>query len=313
MRSTVRLSSIVFFAALCMFIVPMLAPGDNDDKHDKDIRPNGQGIGTREHPGNLGEAHSNAPGGGSTDNGIQYHGGSVLVNGVNVYLIWYGDWTGNSATTILKDLVNGMGGSSYFNINTTYYNGAGQHVQNVVKFGAETFDSYSLGKTLTDANIKTVVANAINSGAVAYNPDGVYFVLTSQDVAESSGFCKTYCGWHTHGTITPYNVRYAFIGNSDRCPTACEEQTTSSPNGNTGADGMASILAHELEEATTDPDLNAWYDRRGAENADKCAWTFGATYPAGNGSLANMILGSRNFLIQQNWLNASGGKCVLKY
>jgi hypothetical protein len=44
---------------------------------------------------------------------------------------------------------------------------------------------------------------------------------------------------------------------------------------------MASIIAHELEEAATDPDLNAWYDRRGMENADKCAWTFGSTSTAG--------------------------------
>ena len=41
---------------------------------------------------------------------------------------------------------------------------------------------------------------------------------------------------------------------------------------------MASIIAHELEEAVTDPDLNAWYDTRGYENADKCAWTFGTTH-----------------------------------
>ena len=47
---------------------------------------------------------------------------------------------------------------------------------------------------------------------------------------------------------------------------------------------MASIIAHELEEAATDPDLNAWYDSRGDENADKCAWTFGTTYTAANGA-----------------------------
>ena len=44
---------------------------------------------------------------------------------------------------------------------------------------------------------------------------------------------------------------------------------------------MASIIAHELEEAATDPDLNAWYDRRGDENADKCAWTFGTDVHGG--------------------------------
>jgi len=59
--------------------------------------------------------------------------------------------------------------------------------------------------------------------------------------------------------------------------------------------------------------LNAWYDSRGMENADKCAWTFGATYAAKNGTMANMTLGLRDFLIQQNWVNASGGYCAKSY
>jgi len=41
---------------------------------------------------------------------------------------------------------------------------------------------------------------------------------------------------------------------------------------------MVSVMAHELEETISDPNLNAWYDSTGAENADKCAWTFGTTY-----------------------------------
>ena len=76
---------------------------------------------------------------------------------------------------------------------------------------------------------------------------------------------------------------------------------------------MASIIAHELEEAVTDPDLNAWYDTRGYENADKCAWTFGATQTAANGAKYNMTLGGTNYLIQRNWVNASGGYCALSY
>ena len=76
---------------------------------------------------------------------------------------------------------------------------------------------------------------------------------------------------------------------------------------------MASIIAHELEEAVTDPDLNAWYDRRGYENADKCAWTFGTTSTASNGSIYNVTLGPRQYLIQRNWVNASGGYCSMSY
>src|SRR5258705_7328689 len=76
---------------------------------------------------------------------------------------------------------------------------------------------------------------------------------------------------------------------------------------------MASILAHELSETATDPQLNAWYDSTGAENDDKCAWTFGTTYSVGNGSIANMKLGTRDFLIQQNWVNKGGGYCGQGY
>jgi hypothetical protein len=42
-------------------------------------------------------------------------------------------------------------------------------------------------------------------------------------------------------------------------------------------------------------------------------WTFGTTYPVANGSLANMTLGSRQYLIQRNWVNASGGYCATSY
>jgi hypothetical protein len=244
-----------------------------------------------------------------TNNGIVYHGGPLILGTTNVYYIWYGNWSGNNAVTILTDLAQNVGGSPYFNINTTYYNGSNVHVSNSVHYAGSTTDAYSRGTSLSDSAIQGVVADAINSGRLPKDTNAVYFVLTSSDVTASSGFCTQYCGWHTHGTIAGSDIKYSFVGNPDRCPSACEAQTTG-PNGNAGADGMASIISHELEEAVTDPDLNAWYDRRGQENADKCAWTFGTTSTASNGSKYNMTLGPRNYLIQQNWVNASGGFCA---
>src|SRR5262249_10289539 len=226
--------------------------------------------------------------------------------------VWYGNWTNNSATTILPDFAGAIGGSPYFNINTTYFNGAGTHVTNAVAYAGSANDNYSRGTSLNDAAIQGIVADAISSHAVPVNQNGVYFVLTSADVTETSGFCTQYCAWHTHGSIAGADIKYGFIGNPDRCPSACEAQT-SGPNGNAGADGMASLIAHELEEAVTDPDLNAWYDTRGMENADKCAWTFGNTSTAGNGSQYNVTLGSMNYLIQRNWVNASGGFSAMSF
>jgi hypothetical protein len=68
-----------------------------------------------------------------------------------------------------------------------------------------------------------------------------------------------------------------------------------------------------LEEAVSDPDLNAWYDKTGNESADKCAWTYGTTSKSANGSLYNIVLGGFQFLIQRNWVNASGGYCAMTY
>jgi hypothetical protein len=248
-------------------------------------------------------------------NGITYHGGPLLGvlggNPVTAYYIWYGNWSGNSAVTILTDFIQDIAPSPYYNINTTYYNSSNAHVVNSVTYGGSTTDNYSRGTSLSDSGVQGVVSDAITSGRLPNNPSGVYFVLTSADINESSGFCTQYCGWHTYGTIAGSNIKYSFVGNPARCISSCAAQSVG-PNGNAGADGMASIIAHELEEAVTDPNINAWYEGRYQENADKCAWTFGSTYTV-NGAAANMRLGNRDYLIQQNWVNALGGYCAKSY
>jgi hypothetical protein len=230
-------------------------------------------------------------------NGISYHGGPIITGTVNVYIIWYGNWSGNSATTILTDLAQNIGGSSYFNINKGYTNGSGVAVTGAVNYAGSTTDNYSQGASFTDSAVATIVSSAISSGRLPKDTNGVYFVFTSADVHETSGFCTQWCGWHTHGTIAGSDIKYSIVSDpSSQCPSSCS--MNQAPNGNLGADAMASIFSHELEEATTDPDLNAWYDTRGYENADKCAWTFGTTYTAANGATANVKIGTRDYLIQ---------------
>jgi hypothetical protein len=297
----------LLIAALSMALGASMLAANDDDK------PNGKGN-TPKNP--LPQfAHPDGQGKPSTGNvnGISYHGGPVMLGPTSVYYIWYGNWANDTATSILPALMGSLGGSPYFNINTTYYNGSLTHVSNAVQYAGAISDNYSQGASLNDSGVLNVVSRAINNNLVPKSTSAVYMVLTSSDVNETSGFCTQYCGWHTHGTIGGSDIKYAFIGNPARCPSACAEQSASSPNGNIGADGMASIIAHELEEAVTDPDLNAWYDRRGEENADKCAWTFGTESIAANGSKYNVTLGTRQFLIQQNWVNDGGGRCAMSY
>jgi len=277
-----------------------------------DLVPTGKGWGEAvDHSNNANKIGGARPN--QCPNGICYHGGPVMGGNVNIYYIWYGNWSGNTAITLLPTLVNDLSASGvpggYEHINTTY-SISGSTISGTMSIAGQGNDSYSLGTALTDANIKTIVA--AYAGATP-DPKGIYFVLTSADVNETSGFCTQYCGWHTHGTISGVDVKYSFVGNPARCLSACADQSTS-PNGNAGADGMASIIAHESEEAISDPDLNAWYDRQGAENADKCAWTFGTTSTTPTGALYNLVGASgTDWLIQRNWLNANGGLCTMSY
>ncbi|HZT60159.1 MAG TPA: hypothetical protein VFA21_16245 [Pyrinomonadaceae bacterium] len=243
---------------------------------------------------------------------ITYHGGPVIGT-PTVYIIWYGNWNqSNGSDTpagqqIVRDFVSTDGGSSYFQINTTYSGVSGN-----VNFGGETTDTGSQGTRLSDSKVLAVVNTALTNAKLPYDSNGVYFVLTSSNISESSGFCSRYCGWHTAGTAAGHHVRYSFVGNANRCLSACAAQTTS-PNSNAGVDGMVSVVAHELEEATTDPDLNAWYDSNGSENADKCAWTFGSHQTQlASGAWYNVTLGTRHFLIQRN-LAASDSKCYIDW
>jgi hypothetical protein len=247
---------------------------------------------------------------------ITNHGGPIIAT-PTMYIIWYGNWNqSNGSDTpagqqIVRDFANHISGSPYFNINTSYSSQNSSVTGNVL-FGGEATDTGSRGTRLRDSDIQTIVNSAISLGHLRYDQNGVYFVLTSSNVRETSGFCTQYCGWHTAGTPSAGHIRYSFVGNANRCLFACAAQTVG-PNGNAGVDAMISVIAHELEEATTDPDLNAWYDSQGAENADKCAWTFGhAQYQVGNGAWANMKLGTRDFLIQRN-LSAADSNCYIDY
>ncbi len=248
---------------------------------------------------------------GGDGNGILYHGGPVMLGTPTVHVIWYGNWTPASpAVPIVTELLGWIGGSPYELVNASYHDGSGAHVSGSITPGTVVFDAYSKGSVLGAGDIAAIVAAHIGKDLPA-DANALYFVLTSGDVSEG-GFGSQYCGYHSTFASGRATIKFAFVGDASlKFATGCEAQATG-PNGASGGDGMASVIAHEMEEAISDPDGDAWYFRSGNENADQCAWMFGTTYHAANGALANMKLGTRDFLIQENWLNASGGLCTLR-
>ena len=255
----------------------------------------------------------------TSSNGIQYHGGPVMVNTVHIYEIWYGNWSTSSTPArqwLVDTFLRGIGGTPYFNTNSSYYDSSGVHVQNNVSVVKSVMTT---GKTTISAyDVAGIVASAISTFSIPVDPNGVYFVFTAANITVN-GFLTQFCGFHSAMQVSASIVQYAFVGDpSGPSIGNCAAQTRSSPNNDPAGDAMVSVVAHELSEATTDPQLSAWYtDVNGEENGDLCAWNFGKYNLIWNDSYANVSwsYGGRvyQYLIQQNWVNASGGYCALSY
>ena len=122
---------------------------------------------------------------------------------VNVYFIWYGNWGTEytKASAIINDSAKTIGGSPYENINTTYGDTTG-NVSGQIHYAGYALDSGSLGTSLSDSSIASIVSNALTSKQVPVDTNGLYMVLTAPGVKETSGFLTQYCGWTPMAPIT---------------------------------------------------------------------------------------------------------------
>ena len=109
-------------------------------------------------------------------------------------------------------------------------------------------------KALFDANKVVVDENTLY---------GIYFP-PGMKVSLQGNSCTTFCGYHSHFVYNGLHIKYAAFPYLN-C-SACKLSTL------TVADMLTIVTSHEVREAVTDPQLNAWYDGSGYEADDKCAW-----------------------------------------
>jgi hypothetical protein len=246
-----------------------------------------------------------------------YHNGPVMTGTSNVYMIWYGDWSGNTAKYILDFMIASLGGTSYFQINTTYPELSGAAPSGGLVYSGGVDDLYSHGNSLDQSDVDEIVTNSILTGQLPLDLRGIYIVLGALDV-DMTGFVDGPCDLHGTVEVVGTQARYIFVPNSARYLNACASQFLGrngellpTPNNNLAADAMASWVAHGLNATVTNPQGNGWFDRSGLENSGKCEGTYGTTYTTPNGARANINLGGQNYLLQQNWINDRKGRCAL--
>ena len=81
-----------------------------------------------------------------------------------------------------------------------------------------------------------------------------------------------------------------------------------SPNGDIPSDANASVTTHEITEANTDPELNAWWvTATGDEIGDLCSFNFGPL--TWDGGLANQKWNTHFYDVQMEYNNHTAS-CV---
>ena len=238
----------------------------------------------------MARGHAGPPGGGGGKvQNLLYNGGAIMTSAAVQAIYWGPSWNNSNFSQDkvagLASLYGSFGGSHYIGTNTEYTGTNGQVTTQVTNGTSFTDLSTTPSKDPGTSGVLAEVSKEITNPVA----NGYYPVYT--DIPRGSA---GYCAWHSWGTIRNTPVQFAFFFNLDG-DSGCDPKDPSTVHSQ-GLEALANVSGHELSEALTDPRGAGWIDRRGAENADKCAWTF-------NGY---ETIGGVAWKIQGNWSNIAG-------
>lgn len=216
------------------------------------------------------QVHGNAGGGGGGGN-LSYHGGPTITTAQTVAIFWGLEWGSTASPSALAvsiyDFFGQFGMTGEYNVITQY-----SGIQKTNLTNAYWVDSTNPPPTnVTDADVQAEVVRYFNNGG-AISANTIYEVFlpsTSYASYGSSDSCGgpnlVFCAYHSNFTYNNTNIKYSSMPYPS-C-SGCHW------SGFTVANDFQHFACHETREAVTDPDGTAWYDRRGNEADDKCAWS----------------------------------------
>jgi hypothetical protein len=172
----------------------------------------------------------------------------------------------------------------------------------------------SVATCVTDLQLQQEIDRVIAAHApTARGLSNLWFVFLPPDVDTclQAGACATnaFAGYHSQFDLGHGNTIYVPV------PDPLVEVTPppgSDPQGNPEAEVTLDTVAHETEEAITNPIGTAWMDPNGLETGDKCEFGPQQGTPLGyasDGSPYNQVINGHQYLLQDMWSNAASG-CV---
>lgn len=223
---------------------------------------------------------------------MSYHGGVIMPTSNVTAIFWGTTWNGYTGDKIsgMDSWYLGFGGSNYAATSDEYNDSTGAQVGSTLTYKGHLTDySASTGGGSTSA-ILNEVCKVIGTN-VDTTGNGYYPVYTDTPRGNAN-----YCAWHSSGTCNGHRIEFAYFFKLDG-DAGCDPQDTTTGHSQ-GLAAISNVSGHELSEARTDPaSPGAWYDGSGAENGDKCAWTFNVpSVTFSNGT---------KWKIQGEWSNAA--------
>ncbi len=195
------------------------------------------------------------------------HGGKIMTTAVTKAIFWGTSWGSYSGDKItgMDSWYTGFNASNYATTSDEYTGNNGQVSSTTTHLGHVVDTSASTGGGSTSA-ILNEVCKVITSPDKSGN--GYYAVYTDTPRGNAN-----YCAYHSAGSCGGVPLQFAYFFKLDG-DSGCDPADTSGLHSQ-GLAAIANVSGHELSEARTDPaSPGAWYDSSGAENGDKCAWTF---------------------------------------
>jgi len=233
------------------------------------------------------------PGGGGGQNLID-HGGAVIPSAYVVAIFWGPSWASggsdNGKAIELTNFFTQYGTTPEYNVITQYRVG-------LSSLGPTTWnDTTTPPQNVTDSAVQAEVARYLARPGAIVNESTIYEVFLPSSSYASFGTSDScggpnlvFCAYHSNFGYQGLDIKYS----SMPYPSCSGCQWP----GFTTAQNFEHFACHETREAVTDADGTAWYDRRGNEADDKCAWS-----PA-------PFIGTGGFGYQYEWSNSAGG-CV---
>jgi hypothetical protein len=261
---------------------------------------------------------------------LQYHGGPVQHGNTAYSIYWVPagySIASNYQSTIdqfFRDVAADSGKTSnVYYADTQYSDGVGPAAYSVA-FGGSYVDTSpfpasgctdSVSQTtvcLSDAQIQAEVKRVAALNGWGGGSNNEFFMFTAKNVGScsDSSHCafSGYCAYHSWIGSGASETLYANQPYTDTVPADCDAGPH--PNGSE-ADPTINVVSHEQNETMTDPNGNAWFDRAGYENGDKCAWYFGTALGSTAYGQYNQLINGHPYYLQQEYSNSTRS-CVLK-